>query len=325
MILYNDHLKNKSLLSDIQSITESTGTKEIEILTFLYTGGKETQSTKDLTENVGKDRYLQDALKSLSAKSFIVESSRGYSITRRGLDYLLTKHPELKESVDENDEEEDIDEGLITKAAAVGAIAGKVAKKTKDRASTSGRADAAEKKADKRDKKKDDKERLKKSKKRLRKKAKSQKEKDKKKDESYIEEKASQDDVHAMMYIVQFADDNMESTLEKEWGNNKTFQATLQRAMKLGYLKKDGQAIDVTPKGKKFIQAMEESVDLDEASKGNETFFVKTRGGQKPKMFYKKKQAIEYAKKNDGFVVKPKPGSKDMETVWSRWSDLKAF
>lgn len=249
-MIYNDHLQNKELLASINTIVESTGTKEIEILTFLYTGGKEIQPNDSLRKNVGADKFFDSAIKSLSSKSYIVDSSRGYSITRKGVDYLLKKHPELEEGVAEVDDP--VDEGLITKVAAVATGAAKLAKKGAQRVSKTGRADAAERRADKADRKAGAAERIRKAKQRQR------DAKKKQTDESYITEKASRDDIERMIYMVWMAEDNTESSLEKEWGNYRTFQATLQRATKLGYLKKDGQSIFLDTKGRSFIKAMEE-------------------------------------------------------------------
>ena len=71
---------------------------------------------------------------------------------------------------------------------------------------------------------------------------------------------------------------------------------------------------------------------LEEASAGNETFFVKMadpRSNKKEKMFYNKKRAIEYAKKIGGIVVRPSSvystnfgTSSRMDVVWSESVEL---
>ena len=101
-ITYNDHL-NTGMLEAYGKIYESTVNKETEILTFLYTGGSSFQTAENVKKEVGDDSFFDGAMKSLNTNGFINQTSKGVGITRKGVKHLLRKHPELEESVSNDD------------------------------------------------------------------------------------------------------------------------------------------------------------------------------------------------------------------------------
>lgn len=193
-MLYHDQSTNP-IVEAARLITESTNAKQIEILTFLYTGGSERQKTDVIKKEVGYDKNFDSAMKVLESQSLVLSTSSGVSITKKGVSFLLKKHPELEESfdldemtddeldgvlsqlVDEGYDLDEIDESVVSKAAGVAAglaalgarkVGKKVAKGARERLTRSGRADRAERKADDAEKKQRDKDRIKAAKQRKR-------------------------------------------------------------------------------------------------------------------------------------------------------------